>query len=356
LAVNGGRRLGMDAKAWVADPAWLPDAYDRTLGTLEFVRVSRQELRDLPFLDKRFLDDGAERRTIELEELPPAAWTPEEPCHFIFHSARCCSTVLARALDIDGKAMCLREPRALSTLLKADDAADSADALHRPLAAILGLLGRPFTPGETVVIKPQSAGNVFLDLILEVQPRAKALFLHAPLAGFLLSIAASGQGGRAWARRLAALLARKPELAGGIGKNQVATQGDLHVAAWAWLQQQARFARLVGDQPAGRIATLDSDTLLADPAGSLAALTHHFGIELEAGAVAAIVEGPAFTRNSKRPQDDFDAAAKREQRAVARLAHGAEIDAAIAWAERAAADNGVPMRLASPLLPYDQEI
>jgi hypothetical protein len=341
----------MDIGSFAADPAWLPHQFDRARGTIEFVHVSRRQLRDLPFLHNRHLD-RAERRTIDLADLGGAAAPgADAPCHFIFHSALCCSTLLARALDMGGQAMSLKEPHVLGSLLDAGAAPGAAEDLRQPLSTILALLGRPFAQGETIVIKPRSADNWLLDLILEVKPDSKALLLHAPLPGFLLSVAAKGQAGRVWARRLAARLAGWPEADRGSGKDERAAQSDLQVAARAWLQQQARFARLVREQPAGRIATLDSDALLADPVGNLAALSDHFGIGLDAEAIAAIVDGPVFARDSKMPERSFDTAARRRQRAVAKFAYGAEIDSAVEWAENLAAASGVPMRLDARLPP-----
>jgi hypothetical protein len=104
------------------------------------------------------------------------------------------------------------------------------------------------------------------------------------------------------------------------------------VAAVGWLAQQALFVRLVQQFGAARVATLDSEALMRDPAAAVGRLAALFGIPLEAGALTEIVGGPAFTRHSKF--DGAFAAADREaeHRAAAQI-HADEIEKVAVWAE-----------------------
>ena len=124
---------------------------------------------------------------------------------YIFHSAFAASTLLARALDVPGIAMGLKEPQILNELAEAARArALSGD----PLRTVVQLLARPFAPGEKVVIKPSNVVNLLAPSLLELDPGSNAIFLFAPLPRFLRSIADKGLWGRRWVRRLQALIAR----------------------------------------------------------------------------------------------------------------------------------------------------
>ena len=338
------------ARALLTDPAWLPHRILDDGRTIRLVRLARAERRALPFLDDRFVGDEVPRIDLPLERIVDAAAVPEaERCHYLFHSAFCGSTLLARALDIEGVATSLQEPQALIDLARLLPPSGGSAEQKQALDAVLGLLQRPFAPGEAVVIKPGDFANPLIEAMLALRPRSRALLMYAPLPGFLLSIARRGQCYRPWARRLATIYRRQPEF-------ETAQTGDLllltdlQLAAFLWLQHQARFARLIGDLPAGRIATLRSDAFLAEPARALRAAATLFELDLDEARAAAIVAGPVFGHHAKRPDRPFDRAALRREEAAAKFAYGAEIANALEWADGVAAEAGVPMRLGTPLL------
>jgi hypothetical protein len=121
-------------------------------------------------------------------------------------------------------------------------------------------------------------------------------------------------------------------------------QTDLQVAAMGWLAQHALFARMAA-QFGPRVATLDSEVLLARPAAAMAALCSLFEVPLD---VAAVVAGPAFTQNSKEG-GAFSAEARLAERA-AEAVHADEIEKVSVWAEAVAKAAGVPLDLPRPLI------
>jgi hypothetical protein len=335
--MDGGDK---DVAALLAEPGWLPHRVVGGGEAVQFVRLSRTEQRALPFLDERFVGEDVPRAEIPVAAIAAAGPAAGE-CHFIFHSAYCCSTLLARALDLDGVATVLQEPRVLVDLA----AAESRPALD----PILALLQRPHRAGEAAIVKPSNFANPLIDDLLTLRPSARALLMYAPLPAFLLAIVRRGGSNRIWARRMATLYRRDPQFEFVQGRDLLLLT-DLQAAAWVWLHQQAQFERLVREQPPGRIATLEAGAFLADPVGALVAASSLFGLDVDAARAAAIAAGPVFRQHAKRPGRAFDPAARRREEAAAKFAYGAEIDIAVEWAGGLAAKAGVPLALDAPLL------
>ncbi len=337
-----------DLASIVSDFEWFPLRVDVGRGVIQFVRLTRSDHRSIPFLYDDYVGLARERSELSLDQVATAP-VPGGPCHFIFHSAFCCSTLLARALDIEGRAMGLKEPYSLADLGNAATGPASARGLDRPLGLLLALLARPFGPGETTIVKPGNAANPMIDGILALRPQSRALLLYSPLPDFLRSIAGKGLFGRSWARRLLAARLRLPEFDDGLSDSERWPLTDLQVAALAWLQQLAQFGRLVREQP-GRVATLDSRSLLADPAAALAALSGLFGLNLTASEAATLASGPIFARESKSQSMAVSANERAEQHARVDQAHGEEIAKVVRWAEAVAAHAGVKLSPGAPLL------
>ena len=92
-----------------ADPLWLANRYDESQDLVHFVRLTREGHRAVTFVTDDYIPADAPRLVLRRSDIAAAAGPPA-PLHFIFHSAYCCSTVLARAVDIDGISMGLKEP------------------------------------------------------------------------------------------------------------------------------------------------------------------------------------------------------------------------------------------------------
>lgn len=332
-----------DVAAIVRDPLWFADRYDPGHDAVHFRRLTRDDHRAATFLTDEYLSDRAPKVIIRRADAL-AAEPPTGPVHFLFHSAYCCSTVLARAFDAPGVAMGLKEPVLLNDLVgwraRGGQPADVAAVLD----AGLTLFARPFAPGEATVIKPSNVANGFASAMLTVRPGSRALLLHAPLRVYLGSVARKGMWGRLWVRELLVKQIRDGTAWPGMGAEEFIGQTDLQAAAIGWLAQHALFARLAGRFPA-RVRTLDSETLMADPVAAMTALALLFGIGLD---VPAVVAGPAFATHSKHGTA-FDATARAAEATAANV-HADEIDKVAVWAEAVAATAGLSPTLPAPLL------
>jgi len=332
----------------VRDPAWFPDRYDAGEDAVHLIRLDRDAHRQASFLTDGCFPDDAPRLVVGRREVAMAAPAPA-PLHFVFHSAFCCSTLLTRLLDVPGVAFALREPMLLQDVVVLRRAGAPAERVAAVLADGLALLARPFTTGEAVVVKPANIVNTLAGAVLDAVPQARALLLHAPLRTFLTSIAKQGLWGRTGARQLMVALCQDGVSPFGFDGAALMGQTDLQVAALGWLMQQGLFAQLAQRFGAGRVATLDSETLLARPAAALTALARLFALPIDADGAQAIADGTALRRHSKSGEA-FDPATRASDYERAAATHADEIDKVATWAEAVAASAGLALTLPAPLL------
>jgi hypothetical protein len=337
-----------DQTAVLRDPEWLPHRYDAVGDRIHFVHADRTRHRAATFLTDDYLP-GAKQPFVINRPAAVSGAPPPAPVHFLFHSAFCCSTLLVRALDREGVAMGMSEPQILNDIVGwRHRVAVEGPRVAMVLDHSLRLLARPFGPGEAVVVKPSNLLNGLAAAMLGLRPQAGALLLYAPLDAFLASIARKGLWGRIWIRDLLVKLGREGLLDFGITGDDLLKLTDIQVAAFCWLGQHRLFAQLA-TRFASRVRTLDSEQLLARPAETMAALARLYGLALAPTDLAKIVEGPAFTRNSKTG-DNFSAADRAAERDAGLKAHADEVGKVSAWARELARSNSITLDLPNPLL------
>jgi hypothetical protein len=331
------------------DPTWFPHRYDPGEDVFHLVRLDRAAHDRASFLTDAYLPAEAPRLVLGRRELRDKAM-PSGPVHFLFHSAFCCSTLVTRLLDRPGVAMALREPMVLQDVVAFRRTGAPAPRVAAALADSMALLARPFAPGEAVVVKPSNLLNAVAGDLLDGLPAARALLLHAPLRTFLVSIAKQGLWGRTGVRQLMVALCQDGVAPFGFDGNALMGQTDLQVAALGWLMQQALFATLAARFGPSRVATLDSETLLARPADAVERLAALFALPIDRDRAAEIAGGKALRRHSKSGVA-FDPQARANEYDDAAALHGDEIDKVTVWAEAVAASAGLALDLPAPLLP-----
>ncbi len=310
----------------LADPAWLPHRYDAIHDAIRFAYIPRELHRTATFLTDEYLQPSPATAAIARAEAV-AGVRPAAPVHFIFHSAFCGSTMLARALDIEGVAMGLKEPPILNDLVGWRHRGANGAEVARVLDTALTLLARPFETGEASVVKPSNVVAGLMDAMIAMRPEARAVLLYAPLPIYLRSIVKKGIDGRLWVRDLLAKLLRERLIDLGLEGEDYLRLTDLQSAAVGWLAQHALFARLAAKYP-DRVRTLDSETLMTRPHDVIAALGSFYRLALDADRVAS---SPAFTQHSKHGAQ-FDAAARTAEYDAATAAHGDELMKVEVWA------------------------
>lgn len=327
----------------VSDPEWLPSHWDRSAHTVQFVGVPRERHGELTFLADEYLGPARlPTTTLPLAELLTATEAGSPAPHFIFHSAFCCSTLLARAFDVPGKALALKEPQILNELA---DAA-RANALTGDLFGLVaGLLARPFAPGEQVIIKPSNVVNQLAPALMNANEQTRAVFLYAPLRRFLSSVASKGLWGRRWSRRLYAQLLGDTGLQFGFADSEQFELSDLQVAGLAWVMHHAQGLDLLR-RYADRVRTLDSEAFLAKRTDALGAIARHFELDLDPKQVETITNGPVFATHSKELGRKFDPEQSLEPRPSIAVIDE-EIEMVATWAQRVAEHAGISDEFAS---------
>lgn len=338
----------MSRKAEIArDPRWLAHRFDEAADLVHFRLVPREAHAAATFLTDEHL--GVEPNPFVLPRAGAVALAGAPgPVHFIFHSAFCGSTLLARAFDLPGIAMGLKEPQILNDIagwrLRGADGGRVAEALDHALR----LLARPFAPGEASIVKPSNVLNGLAPAMLKLRPDATALLLRAPLPVFLKSVAKKGMWGRLWVRDLLTKQLQENLVDLGFEGSDYLGLTDQQAAAVGWLAQQALFAQMVRDF-GPRVRTLDSETLLERPKDTLTALAALYRLPIDDVQIASIVAGPAFATDSKTG-NAFSLAQRTADYDAAFKAHADEIEKVSIWAEAVAKGARVDMGDAAPLL------
>lgn len=329
-------------------PDWLAHRYDQEHDAVHFVHADRSARASATFLTDDHLAGATEPLQVARQDVLFALeYSLRGPVHFIFHSAYCCSTLLANAFEQPGFSYPLKEPVLLNDLVGWRHRGARPEQVGARLDDALALLARPFEEGERCVIKPSNVVNGLAAAMMRLRPNARALLLYAPLRIYLGSIASKGLWGRLWVRDLF-LKQRLDNLPGfGFSEQDCFLQTDLQIAAMGWLEQHRLFhdmARLWPD----RIRTIDSETLLESPQRSLRALDDLYGIDRSDEQRAATATR-VFSHHGKSGEA-FDASQRRKAQDQARGAYADEIDKVAIWAEAVATGAGISMTLPSALI------
>lgn len=326
------------------DPEWIPHTYDREGSQLTSVYVPREARSQLMFLsDEHFAGNFAK------VSFPAAAVAAEvkeaerAPIHFIFHTSFCCSTLLAKALDVPGTSAALKEPDVLIHL--ANRLIRSEDQPNRGrVELILRLLERPLAPGETVIVKPTNFANRLVDVMLASRPQARAILLYSDVETFLRSLLKRGMWGRITGRKLFNQLSAWSPLRFGYDPAELFEQTDVQIAALAWLMQIHHFDSIARAFGPDRVMVLDSADLLAEPAAALHRAQSLFGLNLDKDQVAKIAAGPVFSKHSKFTDRDYDSAVRERDHQAVTDAHAEELAMVVQWIGAVAAQLGAPLK------------
>lgn len=320
-----------------ASPVWIPHRIDLQSGEAVLLQLPASAFSGAGFLADYTPETALDSTTISLDEL--AAMRPATgPLHFIFHTAFCRSTLLARALNIGGVVTGMSEPGIIASL------ASAGDAGTRYIEPCLKLLARARTGPEgavqTVFIKPTNHANRLLPALMQAAPAAKAVIISNSLRAFLKSVNRKGLMGRRWARNLYLEVQSYAPLDLGIDPRENFLLSDMQVAGLAWLLQRRWIETNIHSASGARMQTLDSDRFNDNRAGILRAITRFAGLELTPQQIDRAATSEIFRTHAKLGGDYTDS----EQREAAQGTNPAfdeEVGMVGQWIEQIALQAGV---------------
>lgn len=239
---------------------WLP--VDITAIGLEWAEMKSAEISRAAFLfgDSLPAIRKSARRPSASAQAEPTAQIPVKP-RYIFHTAFCCSTLLARSLDREGVSLAVKEPDILMKLANLERNQPGIAARLVPTIET-GLFQHPGFD-ERIVVKPTNAANRIIPHLMQ-NTAARAIIIHSDLESFLLSIARKGEEGRIFVRRLYNIFLADTPFAQSLNARDVFTFSDLQIAAFVWAMQCAQIEAAVSLAP-DRYRLLHCDLFLADP-------------------------------------------------------------------------------------------
>ncbi|MGN6514660.1 MAG: hypothetical protein ACTHLR_02330 [Rhizomicrobium sp.] len=348
---------GADTAEIVSDPHWFLEGYDHAAGRLRFVRTAREDVVAAPFLAQGYWDVGGLPQQLVAERdlaaiLPQTA--PPPHLNFIWHTAFCCSTAIANALDCAGKNLSLKEPGIVLSLADArrQNVVGSAVGFRFP-ELVFRLLARGIAPGEQVTIKPTNFANYAMRDAAGLT-EGRHLLLYSDCRSFLISVLKKGEYGRRTVRELYAKILRDGNAEARWPQDKVFAMTDMQVAAVTWHMQIAEFRRSWPMLANGRGASLDCDAYLARPVETLTALDDFLGLGLGRAHFEAVMASPAANRHSKDEGVRFGAEDRQREHREFAAQFGAEIDETVRWSYQACPATPRECPVPAPLVTMEK--
>ncbi|MDQ3495212.1 MAG: hypothetical protein M3485_06785 [Pseudomonadota bacterium] len=291
--------------------------------------LSLEQLGQASFLDKRLGVSLASAQAIAVRELPVL---PDHPA-FLFHTAFCGSTLLARSLHAPLGTVALKEPAALLSLAHADlngKMRMTPDA--RVLQVALSLLARPWVREGQVMIKPTNQVNRLLPILVRASGRP-ALLLYSSLEEFLISCFKKLPEAEEQLRWMARFLLPDTRLAARLGLDRTYSPNFVEACVLTWYAQMERYAFVLDNDPDDRLRSLDMHSMLAQPVEAVHASALWLGLEASLVDLSRRVL-ETFSRDSKRVNRSFGTAEREHEKAIVRQHFGPLIRKSLGWAEQ----------------------
>ncbi len=308
-------------------------------------------VRDLPrqdrvraaFHDARLLRDASMGEVIELQRLlsnyRDRLFVPER-VHYIFHTAFCGSTLLARYLDQPGGVSVFKEPQALAHLAWCRETREvDADRWRETIALMVRLISRTSSAGEVPVIKLHDGCNTMIDSLLGLHPDSRGVIVYSDLPTFLLSCLKNVSRRRYVRDRIRWNGIARVDALREIDLDQLV---DAEAIAALWLAQH-EICRRALERHGDRLRSVNGSMLRRRSPETLRSVATHFGIELSPRFAGQITrrEGKVHAKSGGRYRP-FERALRDR---VRRRLYASEMQAATAWIESVLQGRAIPDEL-----------
>jgi hypothetical protein len=325
-------------------PELYPASIEPRRHLISFVEMSKEQYRSTSFLDTVAGATGSNVYTFNLDDLllyGIQGFRPSVSVHYILHTAYCCSTLLARYLGLVQPCFALREPAVLAQIaLLRPDGNIRANGFDDPISApdwksLLGLgihlLTRTFASGDVVVIKVNDLCNLLGDVLLEMNPQSRIIFLYVPIRTFVLSVLKQ-KSRRLWLRSRLASNRRTASMIPALREIDTADLTDSQGAAFLWLINSALYNNLRLGTHSDRVLPLNGDRVAEEPGTTVANLTRFLELSVTEEKLTSVLAHPAASRYSKNMSIQYDASGRRRDLERMEVEFGLEADEGLQWA------------------------
>lgn len=317
-----------------SSPELYPVQIDFRRRSVMFARMSRRDYEDFVFLEI----DAVRRQVkhlyeIRLDDLLLAAASAPlvvKPVHYILHTAYCCSTLLARYLDLIPYCFVLKEPQLLAQFALCSDR--SSTRWNEGFELCVRLLSRTPDACEVPVIKTNVPCNVLGERLLKDNRQATITFLMMPLRHFLLAVLKSGLR-RLRVRYWVGKLIDDPLLDPQFGNIRTSDLTDVEAAICFWLANRSLCSRLSFGADRSRILALDGEQVADCPREVLPPIMSMCGLPVDKDRLEWLLDHPSARCHAKHPLRLYDASVRRQEIASCEARWGGEADTGIEWAE-----------------------
>lgn len=309
---------------------WLPLTYDANSDCFLFAAVDVELLGQATFLDQRMGAAWEQMQAIPASRIGLDHATPAAPA-WIFHTAFCCSTLLARALHAPPTTIALKEPHALMALtqLSMREAGLPPKRLEDRLRQAIELLSQPWSPGGRVLIKPTNAVNRLLPRLLQLAPSSRAVLLHSGLENFLVSCCKKLPSAETPVRWMAEYLLPGTKLEEALQIPSAHHLNFVEACVLTWHAQIEIYADALKNDERDQLRTLDMQALLARPKQATLECARWLGLDAHASSIDSV-----FSRDSKKPEASHGSVRRNSEQAAVMARYGDLIRSALAWNER----------------------
>lgn len=320
------------------DATLFPHLADLAKDQVLLSTMSETAFRQASFLDQRILTPELQRQIVSWSDVPSLPPSSLKKPHYIFHVGHVGSTLISRLLGELDDFLALREPAILRQLAevqvsKPADIDWSSEEQATRVGQVESWLSRVFHDNQRVMIKASSfvsplAANLLAD-------KGTALFLFASLDRYLPTILA-GDASKQEASALADVRLFRLEQHCGQPLAKKETLSLAQTAALGWLCEMVTLCDAERHCPEAKIAWMDFDNFLRQPAKQLQIAAKHFGRKLSMEDSQSLISSPIMTSYSKAPEYDYSASLREELLAEAAQIHADDIKQTLLWVDQLA--------------------
>lgn len=348
-----------DLASILTDANYLIHQIDTQSGALVFVHSSSQLLHEAAFIDGRSSISIDQRKyQLPLEQVIEYSNNVEmKPAtRFIFHSAFCGSTLLARACSYRDKSFSYKEPQVLIDLanLKAKQHSWYLDKTRwqQLVQIVLQQLNKSWHQQQSILLKPSNwVNNLMVELLSSVKPHSEqstAIFIQSSAKEFLLAVLRGGKERISFIyhlrEHLRTAVSSFDNIIRQLDSDQTSDTQSNNEALTVMQKmvcnimvvhemQQQLFNQAQQHIKSEQFQIISYDQLMAEPLPMLTNICNTLTLGLNAVAISEQITS-VFSQHAKQSEMPFDVTTKQNINSQVLESYGELIDFGLTWRDR----------------------